>query len=387
MPKYQELSDVLPPLILGVGVFNHQFNKDPFHLPTNAIVHKALTYGICAFDTSPYYGPSEEILGRALATPEVKNSFPREDYYIITKVGRIAGSEFDYSPDWIQYSVKRSLERLNTTYLDVVYCHDVEFVSKEEVLIGVKELRRIRSKSNAVRNVGISGYPVDILCELAEMVLEETGVPLDIVQSYCHQTLQNTKLNAAAVQRFKNAGVKIVPNASPLGMGLMRSAGVPVGSMGDFHPSPPGLRNACLDAAKTCEAHDERLETVALRYAIETWARSGSSVGTKGPLPTATLHDGTVASEKEKLGVTVLGCSYVKELDEAVDIWRSLLEDLGGTQYTPNPPVGEKDWTIERRKHVEELAKSAREALGDWIDQGWDSPSKDFVNTHVRQGP
>lgn len=37
-------------------------------------------------------------------------------------------SDFDYSSATIRASVKRSLARLNTEYLDAVYLHDVEFV-------------------------------------------------------------------------------------------------------------------------------------------------------------------------------------------------------------------------------------------------------------------
>lgn len=61
-------------------------------------MQQALEYGIRAFDTSPYYGPSEEILGAALDTPFVRANVPREQYFLLTKVGRIAGDEFDYSP-------------------------------------------------------------------------------------------------------------------------------------------------------------------------------------------------------------------------------------------------------------------------------------------------
>lgn len=57
------LSTLLPPLICGTATFNNQYNADPFSLPTNAIVQRALESGVNAFDTSPYYGPSEEILG------------------------------------------------------------------------------------------------------------------------------------------------------------------------------------------------------------------------------------------------------------------------------------------------------------------------------------
>jgi D-arabinose 1-dehydrogenase len=128
--------------------------------------------------------------------------------------------------------------------LDVVYCHDVEFVSAEEVLTAVKELRRIRDEEGTIKYVGISGYPVPLLVELAELVKRESGEGLDAVMSYANFTLQNEGLKGA-LKRLEDAGVGCVPNASPLGMGLLRSKGVPVGGKGDFHPAPLELRGRC----------------------------------------------------------------------------------------------------------------------------------------------
>lgn len=49
----------------------------------------------------------------------------------MTKCGRygLHRTDFDYSPETIRKSVARSLERLNTDYLDAVYLHDVEFIA------------------------------------------------------------------------------------------------------------------------------------------------------------------------------------------------------------------------------------------------------------------
>ena len=51
----------------------------------------------------------------------------------MTKCGRYGSprADFDYSPATLRASVQRSLERLNTTYLDAVYLHDVEFVATQ----------------------------------------------------------------------------------------------------------------------------------------------------------------------------------------------------------------------------------------------------------------
>lgn len=69
------------------------------------------------------------MLGTALKALETE--FPRGTYKLLTKVGRYGPSatDFDYTPTTIRRSVRRSLQRLHTEYLDVVYLHDVEFVA------------------------------------------------------------------------------------------------------------------------------------------------------------------------------------------------------------------------------------------------------------------
>lgn len=380
------LSSILPPLICGTATFNSQYNPNPYALPTTGIIHRALSLGVRAFDTSPYYGPSEELLGQALDTSFVHDNFPRRDYFLLTKVGRVGASEFDYSASWVRHSVQRSLERLKTTYLDVVYCHDVEFVTPAEVLTAIKELRRLRDETGAVRYVGISGYPVKLLCELAELVLRETGEPLDAVMSYANFTLQNTTLSSEALLRLKAAGVEVVPNASPLGMGMLRRGGVPVGAQGDFHPAPRGLRDAVLAASRWCDAHNEKLEVVALRFALENWLREGSMVGSMGdPASGIPWRRESIAEVGgKKLGVSVIGVSSIVELDETMRVWRSILDGLDGGQDTATASgrgPDDHEWSVRRKEQVLELAAGVRDILGAWIDYAWPSPETDYVRT------
>ncbi|KAI9800541.1 MAG: hypothetical protein M1825_004090 [Sarcosagium campestre] len=379
--QYPDLSEVLPPLVLGTAGLSYQLDSDPLSIPSTKLVHKAFEEGIRAFDSSPYYGPAEELLGQALNTECVKAHLPRETYFILTKVGRISASEFNYSPAWIRQSVQRSLARLHTEYLDVAYCHDVEFVSPAEVLAAVKELRRIRDETGAVRYVGISGYPVDVLCDIAEMILRETGQPLDIVMSYANFNLQNTRLSSEAIPRLLAAGVKVVPNASPLGMGLLRHQGVPIGALGDFHPAVEPLRMACHNASRYCAEHGQQLEIVALRYAIEKWTTAGASVGSSGKLPVVNPDEsasGKVA--KRKLGVTVLGSSYVEQLEETMKEYRSVLQALG---LDANGGAQDSEQNLQRDKEILDLAEGARNILGEWIDATWESPPAGFKNTFV----
>lgn len=393
----QKLSEVLPPLLFGTATLNYQFNVDPYALHPNTLVAAALASGIRGFDTSPYYGPAEEILGTALYSSEVKNhpslrALRREDYYILTKAGRISGDVFDYSPSWIRHSVKRSLRRLKTTYLDVVYLHDVEFVSPTEVVTAIRALRDIRDTTGTIHYVGICGYPVDVLTSLAELILCETGESLDIVQSYANFTIQNQRLKTQGLQKLIDAGVDVVPNASPLGMGLLRRQGVPIGAMGNWHPAPDSLRSACLRAAKYVEEqHDEKLETVAVRFAMENWLSVGSGVGSRGPLPNETIIASsslTSASNstngnparletRPKLGVNVMGISKLNELTETMDVYNSVIRSNPGTSASdsPNP-------TVDRKHQIRALSKYIRtHILGNqWTDHAWSSPDPGFTN-------
>lgn len=384
-PTTPSLSTLLPPLICGTATFNDQYNPDPYKLPTTEIVHRALSLGVRAFDTSPYYGPAELLLGNALDTTFVRERVTRRDYFLLTKVGRISSSEFDYSASWVRKSVSRSLERLRTDYLDVVYCHDVEFVSHEEVLTAVTELRKLRDESSSVKYVGISGYPVTTLCEVAEMIVEKTGEPLDIVMSYANFTLQNTRLSSLALPRLKKAGVDVVPNASVLGMGLLRHAGVPQGAQGDWHPSPNELRSTAKAASDWCAARNDKIEKVAIRFAIENWMREGADVGSKGD-PASGIPWKRETIERfggTKLGVSVIGVSKLEELDETMRVWRSILDGLENGEeiaLESNRGMGERLWSLNRQEEVRKLARGIRKVMGPWIDYTWQSPPPGFVN-------
>lgn len=378
------LSAVLPPIIFGTGTFNYQFVANPYEMDANGLVQYALEHGIRAFDTSPYYGPSEMILGEALNTEFIRQNYSREDYYLITKCGRISVDEFDYSPQWIRKSVRRSLERLHTSYLDLVYCHDVEFVSEEEAVQAVKELRRIRDEEGTIKYVGISGYPVPVLCRVAKRVLQETGEPLDAVLSYANFNLQNTLLASRGIQKLKEAGVDVVPNASPLGMGLLRREGVPTGGAGDWHPATSGLRAAVKRASEFCDDHDERIGVVALRWALESWAEGGASLGSLGDPASGVLHNPESNRDTDtKLGVTVVGFTRKEELEKGLQVWRSILDGFEGGDGTARKAGRwhrDHEWSLNRRKAVQLLADGIREILGEHVDYTWDSPPKGFVN-------
>src|SRR5215218_7016982 len=147
-----------------------------------ASVRVALECGLNFIDTSPFYGRgmSEVLLGIAL------RDVPRESYTLCTKLGRYDLAHFDFSARRVAESVDVSLHRLGTDHLDIVLCHDIEFVEMQTIVDETLPALRKLQKSGKVRWIGFSGYPMKIF----RYILEQTSV--DCVLSYNQYTLQNT---------------------------------------------------------------------------------------------------------------------------------------------------------------------------------------------------
>lgn len=364
------LSTILPPMILGSATFNSQYVLDPSSILARPIVARAFDLGIRAFDTSPYYGPAELLLGDALAAA----ARPRDSYLLISKAGRVGPALFDYSPAAITASIHRSLERLRTPYLDLAYLHDVEFVTTADVLAGLSALRALQA-SGLIRYVGISGYPVPRLLELAELAAGTAGGPLDAVLSYAHLSVQNTTLaDPATLARFRGAGVDVVLNASILGMGLL-TPGISAGPQESWHPAPEGLRAACVAMRETCHVRGRRLEDVAIKFALGEWGRVAANAG----VAVAMGPGGSM------VGATVIGVTSVEELEGSMAVWAAACRDLGlvPTENTAETN-GNGHASANGNQDTEDVGVFVRDVLwpvlGDWKDCSWDSPSKGWFD-------
>jgi aryl-alcohol dehydrogenase-like predicted oxidoreductase len=338
------LSDILPTIVLGGAGFSFQTHPDPDSLPVRDIIKIAFDNGLRAIDTSPFYEPSEQLLGRALAEPEISSQYSRSDYILMTKVGRIGPDQYDYSPSWVRQSVTRSLERLQTSYIDVVFCHDIEAVTDDDVLAAVGELLEF-VRQGKVKYIGLSSYRIDLLARRASLSRELYGRPVDVVQSWGQLTLQNSRLEIEGLEAFKNAGVTCICSSSPLAIGLLRQGGVPQGKLGDFHPAPEGLRRAVQEVADYTDSQGQSLAPLALRYAL--WRAYE-------------------ASQRSVRVSTLIGVSTLPELIQNVTTARDLLQ--GDLAY---PSLNKRQLKID-----EPLVKMARNILGDWVNWSFTIPAK-----------
>jgi aryl-alcohol dehydrogenase-like predicted oxidoreductase len=229
-------------------------------------VRVALDHGMSFVDTSPYYGRgmSEVLLGIAL------EGVPRDSYTLCTKLGRYAPAHFDFSPKRVAESIDVSLERLRTDHLDVILCHDIEFVDLDYIVNETLPAVRKAQEQGKVKFVGVSGYPMKMFRYIADRA------PLDVILSYNHYTLQNTMLaDLVPYLKGKNIGVM---NAAPFSARLLTSAPLP-----KWHKAPPRVREVAARAAKHCTDCGSDIAKLALQYSIANEEMTTCVTGSASP--------------------------------------------------------------------------------------------------------
>ncbi|WP_337035253.1 aldo/keto reductase [Paenibacillus illinoisensis] len=213
-------------------------------------VHAALDAGMNYIDVSPYYGltKAETVLGEAI------RSQPRSSYILSTKAGRYGENEFDFSRKRIQDSVKESLDRLHTDYIDILFLHDIEFAPAEIIIEEAYPALLELKEQGVIRHAGVCGLPLSLF----EKVLPQ--IDADAIISYCHYVLNDTSL-LSLLPLLEKEGVGLV-NASPLSMGLLSTRGTPA-----WHPADERVKQVCLEAAQFCAEQGVNIAKLAVQFA------------------------------------------------------------------------------------------------------------------------
>ncbi len=215
-------------------------------------VRTALDCGLSLIDTSPFYGRgmSEVLLGLAL------KGVPRDSYLLCTKLGRYDLTHFDFSAKRVAESVDVSLHRLGTDHLDIVLCHDIEFVPLPQIVEETLPALRKIQQSGKVRFIGFSGYPMKMFRHL----LERTSV--DCALSYNQYTLQNTRFADELVPVLKSRGIGAM-NAGPFSARLLTNAPLPA-----WLKEPEAVKAAARQAAALCASRGSDIAKLALQFSI-----------------------------------------------------------------------------------------------------------------------
>ncbi|AKG73597.1 aldo/keto reductase [Salinicoccus halodurans] len=166
-------------MVKHVKIGKSDLNVNPVGLGTNAVgghnlfpdldeqagkdlVKTAIENGINFIDTAYLYGPgrSEELVGEA-----VKETGRREELVIATKISPVFtddGMEQSNEPSFLKEEVQKSLERLQTDYIDLMYLHyPDEDTPKDQAIAALKELK----DEGRIRAIGVSNFSLDELKE------------------------------------------------------------------------------------------------------------------------------------------------------------------------------------------------------------------------------
>ena len=167
------------PLVLGGNVFGYTADEEA----SFAILDRFYEHGGRMVDTAQGYsvwvpghvgGESETVIGKWLASRGV-----RAEMRIATKTGMF-GKPGDLAPEKVAEELHKSLERLQTDYVDLYYSHrDEELTALELVVSGFDAL----VKQGLVREVGASNYTADRLAALHTAAHSNGMTPVSILQN------------------------------------------------------------------------------------------------------------------------------------------------------------------------------------------------------------
>jgi len=241
----------VPILSFGASSLGQEFRSVTLDEAVGS-VKAALDGGLNLIDTSPFYGRgmSEVLLGVALKT------IPRDEYLLCTKLGRYDLGHFDFSAKRVAESVDVSLHRLGTDHLDIILCHDIEFVPMQQIVDETLPALRKAREQGKVRFIGFSGYPQKIF----RFVCEQADV--DCVLNYNQYTLQNTRFADETIPWLKARGIGVM-NAGPFSARLLTDAPLP-----HWLKEPEEVKAAARKAADLCRERGSSIAKLALQFSI-----------------------------------------------------------------------------------------------------------------------
>lgn len=154
---------VVNPVGLGANaVGGHNLYPDLDEEVGKNLVRKAIENGMNFIDTAFSYGParSEELIAEVL-----KESGKRHDVIVATKIAQkfVDGKKLiDNSPAFLRSEVEKSLKRLQTDYIDLLYIHyPDEATPKDEAIGALKQLK----DEGKIRAIGVSNFTPEQLKE------------------------------------------------------------------------------------------------------------------------------------------------------------------------------------------------------------------------------
>ena len=255
----------LPVISYGASSLGQEFRRISIDEALRSC-RTAIDLGMDFIDTSPFYGRgmSEVMLGQVL------RDIPRDSFTLGTKLGRYDLHHFDFSAKRVAESIDVSLHRMGVDYIDIILCHDIEFVKMQQIVDEtIPAIQKIRDQGK-VRYIGFSGYPMKIFPFIIDQI------DIDVVLSYNNYHLQNTRFSKLfSYLNERNIGIM---NAGPFCARLLTNTSLP-----NWHKEPEEVRNACKKAAEFCSNQGVDIAQLAVQFCVANTDITTTIAGSANP--------------------------------------------------------------------------------------------------------
>jgi len=242
----------LPALGLGLMGLSTFYGKPGSDEERFEFLDRAYELGCTHWDSAQMYGDSEVLLGKWF-----KRTGKRSEIFLTTKFGNHVtpegGREIRNDADYIRSSVAESFEKLQTDYIDLLYCH--RFTGKipvETIVTVMKEF----VDAGKVKYLGLSECGVDTLQRAVKIH------PIHAYQiEYSPFSMDVEKPEIGLLDCCRELGIALVAY-SPLGRGILTGQYKSVDDFdeGDFRRTIPRF--------STKKNFDKNLELVYLLQRI-----------------------------------------------------------------------------------------------------------------------
>jgi aryl-alcohol dehydrogenase-like predicted oxidoreductase len=226
------------------------------------IMHRAIELGINYFDTADLYnmGLNEVLVGKALV-------HKRRDIILATKAGnqwRADGSGWDWNPrkEYIIGALEKSLQRLNTDYIDLYQLHGGTIDDPiDETIEAFEQLKQ----SGKIRYYGISSIRPNVIREYVKRS--------NIVSVMIQYSLADRRPEEAVLSFLKENNIGVLIRGS-IAQGLL--AGKPAR---EYLGHAANDIKMAADAVRKCVTQNRTATQTAIRYVLQHPAVTAAVVG------------------------------------------------------------------------------------------------------------
>lgn len=224
-------------------------------------------------DTAASYGDGESERRIGIILKEL-GGLP-SGYALATKADRDLQTG-DFSGDQIKRSVERSLRLLGLDRLQIVYLHDPEHTTFEDIMAqggALDVLARFRDEG-VIGHLGIAGGPIDLMIRFVE-----TGA-FEAVITHNRYTLVNRSA-APLLDLAASRGLAVL-NAAPYGSGIL-AKGPDTYARYAYHDAPAELVERVRRLAEICQRYGVPLAAAALQFSLRDPRITSTIVGASRP--------------------------------------------------------------------------------------------------------